>query len=247
MIQLGVALHGGRAAVVRTPEKVELTPEGQAFRDNGTWWSKDPTTEGPQDEEHARTTRGNVAKLYKELEELWTIAKANEVQAGETYQYVMIFRDDSNWLRDFDLDRLLRAGGQVVLDGAAGRVLGQKCGPEGLPRLCDYVVVAERAVAEPFGSFYMMITDPASMGVFLDPQSNTVLEVERYAYQLAQAFDIRFEQVATALIPFERCGRMNISGSTVVCQHKPNDESLRSIAKLGVNSTIPDTCVELAR
>jgi len=130
------------------PEKVELTPRGRAFRDNGNWWTKDPTTKASQSEEHARTTRENVAKLYKELEGLWTDAKANEEETGESYEYVMIFRDDSNWLLDFDLDRLLRTGGQVVLDGSAGRALGQKCGPQGLPRLCDYVVVAERAVAD---------------------------------------------------------------------------------------------------
>jgi hypothetical protein len=246
MITEGIRAQGGTAVVLKMPEKVELTPRGRAFRDNGNWWTKDPTTKASQSEEHARTTRENVAKLYKELEGLWTDAKANEEETGESYEYVMIFRDDSNWLLDFDLDRLLRTGGEVVLDGSAGRALGQRCGPQGLPRLCDYVVIAERAIAEPFGSFYKMMTDPASMGVFLDPLSESVLEGERYMYQLVESFDIRFEQVSTAMIPFERCGRMNIKGSTVVCQHKPNDESFGGIAKLGVASTIPDKCELLA-
>ncbi|CAK0876272.1 unnamed protein product, partial [Prorocentrum cordatum] len=55
------------------------------------------------------------------------------------------------------------------------------------------------------------MTDPTSMGVSLDPRSETVLEGERYLYQLTKALHIRFEEVPTALIPFERCGRVNMS------------------------------------
>jgi len=245
MIVEGIRDHGGTAAAVRMPTQVNLTSHGQAFVDHGNWWSKDPTTKYAQNLEHAKTTRRNIAKLYKELDDLWTVAKENEVTAGDQYEYVMIFRDDSNWLLDFDLDRLVRAGGRKVIDGSAGRAFGQKCGPEGLPRLCDYVVVAERAIAEPFCSFYKMMTDPTSMGVSLDPRSETVLEGERYLYQLTKALHIRFEEVPTALIPFERCGRVNISGTVSVCQHKPTDEGFNGIPKLGVQTMVPDICENL--
>ena len=194
---------------------------------------------------HARNTRGNIAKLYLELYELWNKAKLHEVEANKSYGYVMIFRDDSNWLLDFDLDRLLRTGGEVRNDGDEGRAFGQKCGPPNtwnMPRFCDYVVVAEREVAEPFGSFYMVMTDPGSMGVELDPRSDSVLESERYVYQTVQAFHIRFEQVATGLIPFERCGRMNISGSVVPCRHKPNDVTTRGVPQMGAMAIVPSDC-----
>mmetsp|Transcript_78107 Transcript_78107/g.207397 ORF Transcript_78107/g.207397 Transcript_78107/m.207397 type:complete len:192 (+) Transcript_78107:165-740(+) len=188
--------------------------------------------------------------MYQEIDELWALAKEAEARAGESYEYLMIFRDDSNWLFDFDLGRLLRTGGQVVLDGGAGRAFGQKCGSQGTPRLCDYVVVAERKVAEPFGSFYRLITDPASMGVSLDPSSETVTEGERYVYQVVQAFGIRFEQVPPALIPFERCGRLDVNGSTTVCLHKDtyNEENAGDdgVPSMGVHVLIPVTCSELA-
>jgi hypothetical protein len=185
--------------------------------------------------------------LYQELGELWTLAKEAEVKASESYKYLMIWRDDSNWLFDFDLDRLLRVGGRVTLDGGAGRALGQMCGHAGEPRLCDYAVIAEREVAEPFGSFYRLMTDPASMGVSLDPRSETVLESERYMYQVAQTFNIRFEQVPTALIPFERCGRLNLSGKTVICKHKPTDLSYNGVPKMGADVMIPATCEDLVK
>jgi hypothetical protein len=243
MIAEGIRDNGGTAAVIRMPHKVNLTPGGLEFRKSGHWWDKDPTTKGPQDLDVAWGTRGNVAKLYLELRELWNIAKENEKLADKSYKYVMIFRDDSNWLSNFDMDRMLRIGGKVMLTGSAGHAWGQQCGPQGLPRLCDFVVVAEREVAEPFGSFYTLMIDPKSMGVpWLDPRAESVLEGERYMYQVAHAFKIHFEQVPTALIPFERCGRMNKSGHVIPCRHKPNDNSFHGVAKMGAMTRVPGRC-----
>jgi len=244
MIIDGLRDSGANAGVVRMPTQVILTSKGQAFQDHGNWWT---SIDNHRDLEHGQATRGNAAKLYQELGELWTLAKEAEIRASESYKYVVILRDDSNWLFDFDLDRLLSVGGRVALDGGAGRALGQMCGHPGEPRICDYAFVAEREVAEPFGSLYRLMTDPASMGVALDPQAETVLESERYIYQVVQAFDIRFEQVPTALIPFERCGRLNVSGSTVVCRHKPTDLSYNGVPKLGVDAMIPAACEDMVK
>jgi len=242
LIAEGIREHGGTAAVISIPEQVILTHKGNDFVDHGRWWDMDAQFKWPQDLHHARNTRGNIAKLYLELFELWNQAKIKEVETNSSYEYVMIFRDDANWLFDFDLDRLLRIGGEVRNHGSAGRAFGQRCEDGGLPRLCDFAVIAERQVAEPFGSFYMVMTDPRSMGVNLNPRSDSVLESERYVYQTVRAFDIRFEQVPTALIPFERCGRLNISGSITPCRHKPNDHTFRGVPKLGAIGLVPHAC-----
>jgi len=172
------------------------------------------------------------------------LAKEAEVAVGQKYEYVMIFRDDANWLFDFDLDRLLRTGGEVRLDGKAGRAFGLKRDVfHGQDVLCDFAVVAEREVAEPFGRFYRLMTDPGSMGVHL--QAEGKYSSENYLYQVVKAFDIRWEQVPNALIPFVRSGRLNISGSTVLCQHKPLDLSFRGVPQMGADFLIPDDCKSL--
>jgi hypothetical protein len=243
MIVDGIRDSGGNVGVIRMPAQVNLTRTGEQFKRNGKWWSQ----ELHANSEHARE---NVAKMYQELDGLWTLAKEAEVKTNESYKFVMIFRDDANWLFDFDLDRLLRTGGEVRLDGKAGRAFGLKREvfqgkrSKRAPRvLCDFAVVAEREVAEPFGHFYRLMTDPGSMGVHLQAEGKH--SSENYLYQVVKAFDIRWEQVPNALIPFVRSGRLNISGSTVLCQHKPLDLSFGGVPRMGADILIPNECKSL--
>ena len=82
------------------------------------------------------------------------------------------------------------------------------------------------------------------MGVHLDPGQYQM--GEEYLYQCARAFNVRFELVPSALIPLERCGRMNISGSVVPCRHKNWDDSFQGVPKLGADVLVPGDCASMA-
>ena len=237
MIAKGIRDHGGSLAVINMPEFTNLTPKGAAFRDHGNWWKR-YTTNAILDYKHGQSTRGNFARLYLELYGLWNTAKTNEVNVNKSYSYVMIFRDDANWLADFDLERLLRTGGfQKNPGGSAGRAFVHACRAFSWKSVCDYVVVAERDAAEPFGSFYDLITDPGSMGKNLNPGGCP--ESETYLYQVAMAFHVRLEVVPIALIPFQRCGRVNLSGTIVPCLHKACDHTFEGVPLLGATTLVP--------
>ncbi|CAK0893713.1 unnamed protein product, partial [Prorocentrum cordatum] len=240
MIAEGINKSGGSVGAIRIPARVTLSARGLEFQHSGTRWTKWACDKARSDYRpcnettaHAQAARGSVAKLYQELEDLWTLAKEAEANKNEKYRYVMITRDDSNWLFDFDMDRLLQSGGDVMFDGDAGRAFAQRCGPPEMGGICNDVVVAEREVAEPFGSFYGLMTDHAIAGGF------------RNAFLKMKSLDIRLEEVPAAAIPFERCGRLNISGSIVLCRHRRTDEAHDGMPALGVNAVVPAVCEDL--
>jgi hypothetical protein len=244
MIADGIAQNGGRVGALRMPESVDLTPAGDAWVEGGEWfedWPGAPNDGGT----HAKSTRANFAKLYTELLELWTLATGEEERIGTQYEYVMIFRDDSNWLFDFDMKRLVDTAGVVKTDGHKGRVYAMQCDgtPFLGPRTSDFMILAERSVAEPFASLYKLFTDSPHNLQPHDPlfHDRTTFP-ETYLVQVAKAFDVRWTIVPAALFPFVRSGRMNISKSVVLCKHYRCDYSFNGVPKMGSDDLIPDNC-----
>jgi len=230
--------------VLRTSSKVNLTNKGKEWIANGfTGWSK--------------AAKFNAMNRFREQEILWTLAKEKEIKTGQNYTHMMVFFDDSNWIFDFDLNLLLATDGRVKIDGAAGHVYGVKCEKQystigdDVTWVLDFVFLAERSAAEPFGSLYTVITDPKSMHKQPPLDSNAVMSVEQYYYRTMKAFNIQFETVPARLFPFQRCGRMMLMNKSthkteeITCLHYRCDSSFLGIPPLNPRKYVSVDCVNV--
>ena len=98
----------------------------------------------------------NFVRVYKAIEELWDAAEAVETQEGWKYDYLLVLRDDAEWLADFHLEALLRSGSHTRSDPADVYVLScDERSPEMHPsEINDFAFVLRRAHAPLLGRFY---------------------------------------------------------------------------------------------
>jgi len=105
------------------------------------------------------------------------------------------------------------------------------------------VVVAEREVAEPFGSFYKVVTEPAS---WASPytQSRSSIPNLHAAAGAGRRRSLRAGYHRPD--PVRAVRPTNVSGENVLCKHKLSDETFDDVPVLGVSALIPAVYEDLA-
>ena len=187
----------------------------------------------------ASNTRANQnwLRTHSALNDLWQSVLAAEIEDGNEYSKVILVRDDTFWLQDFQLSALTTANPQsepdlYLLSCDARRP------PMHQTEVCDHAVVANRQAAGFFGGYFDWLLQPQN-----DPQEcYTALHTREGAFaglggtNLNANFGCNTEMllrwglfkhgltpryVGQALIPHQRSARMRAPhGTMVICFHK---------------------------
>jgi len=128
---------------------------------------------------------------------------------------VIFVDDDAMWLRPFSLSQLLdRTGAREK------QLFTLKCGPGSTTEtpvdnfLTEYIFIANRTVAAPWGKQYSVLTSSG--------KGKNVWNLEEFSSRVAASSGAVSMQVGVGLIPMQRGGRLPRSNSTEIkiCLHK---------------------------
>jgi hypothetical protein len=170
-----------------------------------------------------RTANGNrnMLNLFYGLQLLWQDMVSTEESLGIKYDYVIIFRDDTLWLHDFSLNKLLemdRSADAFVLscDARVPRMLPQE--------INDHAIIVSREKAHVLGKYYTSLfkanleacaqSVKEAMGTQRGCNSEMILK------WILKENSIRVKEVPQSLIPFQRSVNVLKDGHVFPCFHK---------------------------
>ena len=183
----------------------------------------------------------NFLSVYKALEELWDAAEATEAAQGWRYNWVLVLRDDADWLRDFDLEAVIRSSSGVLKHADVYTLACDARTPPMHPsETCDHVMLLSRSHAPLLGRYYSQTVlagapdacrvQVNTRGVHLPLPSNNhsgaepekllrCASEELLRWTLVQNH-VRFVAVGQGLFPFQRSAHVRLHNTTTVCWHK---------------------------
>ena len=160
----------------------------------------------------------NLLKLHRAIQYLWREAIRHESESGHQYDYVLFMRDDSLWLSEFDLAKLLAIGDHDVYVPA--------CDARNIPHhpqeINDHILIAKRSFANVFGNYYSILFETDTQECkgrlgFRDRGCNS----EMLLKFVMEKSGIVAGRVGQGLIPFQRSVQFKLpDGTSKVCFHK---------------------------
>jgi len=168
-----------------------------------------------------RTANGNrnMLNLFYGLQLLWDDLLAAEDSAGTKYDYVMIFRDDTLWLQDFSMNKLLETKADAYVLSCDARVP-----PMLSHEINDHAIIVARKNAQVLGRYYTSLFDAdleacaesvkEEMGKLRGCNSEMILK------WILKENSIQVQEVPQSLIPFQRSVNVLWDGNVVPCFHK---------------------------
>lgn len=170
-----------------------------------------------------RTANGNrnMLNLFYGLQLLWDDMISAEATLGIKYDYVMIFRDDTLWLEDFSLNKLLEADKKadayvLSCDARVPQMLSQE--------INDHAIIVVREKAHVVGRYYNSLFEAnleacaesvkEAMGKQRGCNSEMILK------WILKEHSIQVKEVPQSLIPFQRSVNVIKEGNVFPCFHK---------------------------
>lgn len=170
-----------------------------------------------------RTANGNrnMLNLFYGLQLLWEDMVSTEESLGIKYDYVIILRDDTLWLQDFSLNKLLETDGNadafvLSCDARVPRMLPQE--------INDHAIIVSREKAHVLGKYYTSLFEAnleacaqsvkEAMGTQRGCNSEMILK------WILKENSIRVKEVPQSLIPFQRSVNVLKDGHVFPCFHK---------------------------
>ena len=217
-----------------------------------------PTYDLGSDADHSSNivANRNLLRLHLSMEYLWLAARKSEEYDGQLYHFVLFLRDDTKWLLDFDLNKLLAQGhADVYLPSCDAR--NPPLPPD---EVNDHGLVVSRRAADNFG-FYLdyllnstfdkchdswnhnllptldskdlntMVKKNDFHALFYSRRGCNSEMILKWQLDLSQ-FKIR--KVGQGLMPFQRSMHLNLSGNVVECFHKYCTSSKNSLGNYGM-------------
>lgn len=172
----------------------------------------------------SRTANGNrnMLNLFYGIQLLWDDVVAAEVESTSKYDYVMIFRDDTLWLQDFSLDKLLRSS----TDDADTFVLSCNAREPPMlpPEINDHAIIVSREKAHVLGRYYTSLFD-ADLEACGEAVKNHMgdkrgCNSEMILRWILNENEIQVQEVPQSLIPFQRSVTVEWNGQVFPCFHK---------------------------
>ena len=244
-ISNGVARAGGRARRIFLQDEVNIDDNHQvkARRDlaRAERPNEDPDTQFPIVDltEPIRTANANrnILRLFYGVRELWRDVVRAEKEDGKPWDYVVFLRDDTLWLQDFDLNRLLaqRTATELFLLSCDAREPPMR--PE---EVNDHIVIASRPTAEIFGHYFehLLDTDPHACKANLAPDLQQLkvkgCNSEMLLSWILKQNNVSITFVGQGLVPFQRAVHVATNFGVRKCFHKCVMDSIRSLASLKI-------------
>ena len=160
----------------------------------------------------------NLLKLHLAVQHLWREAVRHESESGHQYDYVLFMRDDSLWLSEFYLAKILVAGDHDVYVPACDA----RSPPLHPQEINDHILISKRSSADVFGNYYSTLFEIDTQKCmrrlgFKDRGCNS----EMLLKFVMEEHGIDAGRVGQGLIPFQRSVQVRLpDSSTKVCFHK---------------------------
>lgn len=168
-----------------------------------------------------RTANGNrnMLNLFYGLQLLWEDLVKAEESLGIRYDYVMILRDDTLWLQDFSMNRILENKADAYVLSCDARVP-----PMLSHEINDHAIVVTREKAHVLGRYYTSLFDAdleaCGEAVKEDMGKQRGCNSEMILKWILKQHSIRVQEVSQSLIPFQRSVNVLRDGNVVPCFHK---------------------------
>ncbi len=165
----------------------------------------------------------NIFKMYLGLQKLWDKHLiTSEHYIGVSYDYVMIVRDDSTWLGDFNMQKLIASNPSA---DAYVPSCDMSDPPKNPREYNDYGIVIKREKAAVIGKYFTKLLDPdieechESVKDIAAP--DTGCNSGMLLYYILHKNNVTVQEVSQSLLPFERTMALSLkTGETVTCIHK---------------------------
>jgi hypothetical protein len=165
----------------------------------------------------------NIFKMYLGLKKLWDKHLiTSEHYIGVSYDYVMILRDDTMWLKDFNIRDLLATNPSADAYIPSCDVADP---PKTSREYNDYGIVIKREKAAVIGKYFTQLLNPdieechKSVKDIAEP--STGCNSGMLLYYILHKNNVTVQEVPQALLPFERAMTLGLrTGETVTCIHK---------------------------
>ncbi|GFH53889.1 hypothetical protein CTEN210_10365 [Chaetoceros tenuissimus] len=164
----------------------------------------------------------NLLRLHLAIQSLWKTATNWENEEGFKYDYVMFLRDDSLWLKEFDIRNLIAKGGDIFIPACDAR------DPPLQPsEINDHILVSRRDTADVFGNYYSELSKrdvKACMKLLPDDLTKVGkrgCNSEMLLKWIVDERNITVTKLGQSKIPFQRSANVKLpDGSNVPCFHK---------------------------
>ncbi len=175
----------------------------------------------PEYRRKTAVTNRNLFKLYLGLQKLWDKhLVASETYVGVRYDYVMILRDDVNWLADFDLQKL-------IATNPLADVYVLACDARDPPTIAkeyiDYGIVIKRNKASIIGRYFneLLNTDlqKCHQSVKRMVPSGTGCNNGMLLYHIFENHGLVVQKVPQSVFPIERTFYLKLNNTNVQCIH----------------------------
>ena len=217
-----------------------------------------PTYDLGSDADHSSNivANRNLLRLHLSMEYLWLAARKFEEESSQLYHFVLFLRDDTKWLLDFDLNKLLAQGqADVYLPSCDAR--NPPLPPD---EVNDHGLVVSRRAADTFG-FYLehllnstfnkchdswnhnllptlysndlntMVKKKDFHAIFYSRRGCNSEMILKWQLDLSH---LKVRKVGQGLMPFQRSMHLNLSGNVIECFHKYCSSSKYGLGNYGM-------------
>ena len=173
----------------------------------------------------------NMLALFYTLEQLWEDILDEEIRRGSEYDYILILRDDTLWLRDFSLQRILDYG-KKNMHGLLPDAYVLSCNarePAMLSsEICDHAILVKRAKATVFTKYLTSLLEANLDQCHARAQKDHGFKAkvrgcnsEMILKYIAEVNNVTIQQLPQSLMPFQRAATIQHANDTIEhCLHK---------------------------
>ena len=205
-------------------QPIEDDPILDPIRKLDQWPMKDLR---PKALERTKTGNQNILRLFLALESLWENEFLEyETARKDSYDYVLIVRDDTLWLDDFDLQKVIATDPTADAYVLSCDAREPKMLP---PEINDHGILVKRSKAHIFGKYISsMVKEGNLQACHENSQVRELLGKERgcnsemILRHIINQNNIKVKLVPQSLLPFQRSVRIegNNGGDGYYCYHK---------------------------
>jgi hypothetical protein len=178
----------------------------------------------------------NLLRLHLKIRYLWLEVTAAEREDRQLYDYVMFLRDDTLWLRDFDLNRLIEqdAAAEVFVPSCDSRMYRMD-----QHEMNDHIALVSRAKAHIFGNYFGHLfskrLDACAMRIrSVFREEGRGCNPEMLLKWVMEVEGVEVLLVDQAFLPFQRGVHVSTRWGVRQCYHKYCQSNKNCLSAFGI-------------
>jgi len=176
-----------------------------------------PTKDEWNSETQSRTENANRMRLFLNIKQLWSKVIDTEKADGKRYDAFLFLRDDTMWLKGFDLNRLLAEGpADLHVPSCDARIP-----PMHVAEINDHIAAVSREKVDMFGNYFDRLfsakLDECENGLDLPLRGCNSEMILKWILRKGGIVTL---EVGQDMIPFQRGANIETDSGVTQCFHK---------------------------